>query len=652
LLFSFAIFAYIKETNPTPVTPGNMRSYRCLFDNYKVLHYFLGIPESTFSPADEENDQFDHPLSADIMKLRNVESLLKDKKYRQANRLLTGAAQTHEFLEKKKKKLYLQTLYFLQQYRGFLKQYDAYPIEDNLQIQLLRLNCLVKTNAEEKAFLLFKKLFLENNLKPFKDFISSRTLNRFLQKLEYDDWFKKFTYLARRNYYSEFLREKNYIRAPQMHHLFYAEFYYKRRRYTAVQQRLANVKSPKLLNHKKKLLLKIEIRRQNYEDIFKKLDELKNDGALYAEVMFDAAGILLVHRELDLSSALFTGYIDFVEKNRQLVKKDSNYWKALWLSAWIHYRKKEYDIAGMYFEKGTHSDNDSYKMANIYWLNRMRKTVPTQLEYYPFSYYYTKTKNPTETGRQKSLKEFISLMDGKQGPLFRRFIDDLKSLLSNGLIEESFDFIGWAKQEQALSQSEKNTLKLIESILYFRKGDFYHAFVSFRKNFDCYACLRLPLFLGKIYSPIRYRDLVESYSKQHRLDSNLVFALIRQESFFRPDIVSPARANGLMQLLYGTAREIAARQGMRIKRWDLYTPSVNIRLGTDHLKRLLDKYDGKLHLALAAYNAGGHRVDAWLKSFGEVPDDEFIELIPFTETRSYVKNILRNYYYYRFYYGD
>jgi soluble lytic murein transglycosylase len=107
-----------------------------------------------------------------------------------------------------------------------------------------------------------------------------------------------------------------------------------------------------------------------------------------------------------------------------------------------------------------------------------------------------------------------------------------------------------------------------------------------------------------------------------------------------------------MQLLYGTAREVAARQGMRIKRWDLYNPPINIRLGTDYLKRLLDKYDGKLHLALAAYNAGAHRVDAWLNSFGEVPDDEFIELIPFTETRSYVKNILRNYYYYRFYYGD
>ncbi|MCP5103764.1 MAG: lytic transglycosylase domain-containing protein, partial [bacterium] len=228
----------------------------------------------------------------------------------------------------------------------------------------------------------------------------------------------------------------------------------------------------------------------------------------------------------------------------------------------------------------------------------------------------------------------------------------LKSLLKNRLIDESLAFIQWAKTTETLNESDQNVFKLIQSILHLKKGDFYHTFVEFRKNFDCYQELRLPRFLHAIYTPVRYRELVETYSEQHRLDKNLVFALIWQESFFRRDIVSPARANGLMQLMYPTAKQIARRQGIRIKRWDLYTPHINIRLGTDHLRELLDKYDNKLHLVLAAYNAGPHRVDSWLKQFGHVSDDEFIELMPFTETRGYVKNILRNYYYYRFYYGE
>ena len=650
LVLSLAVSVYMKATAPIP--HYHLRSYKNLFANYRILRYFLYLPESVFTPVEEPTELFSHPLSAYIMTLKEVESLFKEKKYLQANRLLSESVLPHEFLKKKKNKLHLQILYFLQQYRQFLELYDAYPITDNLQIQLLRLNCLVKTNAEDKAFSLFKEMFLKNSLKPFKDTVSRITLNRFLQKLEYDDWFKKFSYLAQRNYYSEFLREKDYIKAPQLHHLFYAEFYYKQKKYTAVQQRLATVNSPKLLNHKKKLLLKIAIRRKEYQDLYKKLDELKNDDVLYAEVLFDAGGILLVHGELDLASTLFSRYTTFIERNRRTMKKDSDYWKALWLSAWIHYRKKEYDAAVRYFEKGTQSDNDSYRAANLYWLNHMRDTEPIQLEKYPFSYYYTKTRDIDDSFHQESLQDFISLIDGKQGPLFLSMIYDLKALLANGLIEESFDFIAWARQEHGLSRPEKNILKLIESIIYYRKGDFYHAFVSFRKNFECYSCLRLPKFLGKIYSPIKYADLVESHSTEQQLDSNLVFALIREESFFRPNIISPARANGLMQLLYGTAREIAARQGKKISRWDLYNPLVNIQLGTQYLRRLLDKYDGKLHLALAAYNAGDHRVDAWLDSFGEVPEDEFIELIPFTETRTYVKNILRNYYYYRFYYGD
>lgn len=641
-----------------------------LLDNYRILYYFLGLPDTTFTPKDTGEKkttgqvlkEIDDEFIADIVKVQAAESLLKEKKYKQVETLLASLRSPHHFLEEKIAVLYLKALYFQQGFQAFLNRYNAYPLKDNLQIQLLRINCLTRintTNGGENAFKIFRRLFLQNRLKPFQDYLASRTLSGFLKKLSYDDWFQKFEYLARRNHYSEFQKERRYIKAPQLHNLFYAEFNYKRRQYTKVQRYLSSVKSPKLLNHKKKLLYKIELRRGNLapRDILTLPDELKDDSALYAEVLCDAASILLIQRKLDLSLALLSKYTDLIDTDRSLNKNGSNYWKALWLSAWIHFREGRKADALRFFEKGLRSTGATYRMANTYWYHRLNRTNAARpISNFTFSYYYVKTRGPYAPGRvshnDSGLLRFISLINGAQGPVFLQFIENLKSLLENRMIDESFDFVEWAKTSGKLTRSERNVFKIIESILYLKKHDFYHTFVTFRDNFDCYQCLRLPKFLSGIYSPVKYMDLIETYSKRYRVDRNLVLALIRQESFFRPKIISPARANGLMQLLYGTARQIAARQGKKIKRWDLYTPRINISLGTEHLRELLDKYDDKLHLVLAAYNAGSHRVDSWLRQFGNVPDDQFIEMIPFTETRGYVKNILRNYYYYRFYYGE
>ncbi|MCP5104818.1 MAG: hypothetical protein GY950_15640, partial [bacterium] len=315
----------------------------------------------------------------------------------------------------KKTKLHLQTLYLQQKYSQFLERCDAHPNTGNLQIQLLRINCLSKTNEDEKAFELFKKLFLKNRLNPFNRAIASRTLNRFLQKLSYDDWFRKFQYLARRNLFSEFLKERRYIKSPQLHNLFYAEFYYRQRRYSSVLKRLASVKSPKLLDHKKKLILKIEIRRRDYSNIFPVLEELEDEPSLYEELLFDAASILLIHRQLDLSLSLLSKYINFMEVQKAVNRPGSNYWKALWLSAWIHYRENREEKALRYFEKGLRSGSDSYKMASTYWYHRLKETdaddAASQIARFPFSYYYAKTAGPGPDDGIAGLKRFITLIN-------------------------------------------------------------------------------------------------------------------------------------------------------------------------------------------------------------------------------------------------
>ncbi|MBI4875326.1 MAG: transglycosylase SLT domain-containing protein [Acidobacteria bacterium] len=156
----------------------------------------------------------------------------------------------------------------------------------------------------------------------------------------------------------------------------------------------------------------------------------------------------------------------------------------------------------------------------------------------------------------------------------------------------------------------------------------------------------------KLAFPIPYRAEIEKYCRERSLDPFLVAALIRQESEFDPKAVSRARAYGLMQVLPSTGRQLARRAGLnRFSAPALFRPEVNLNLGTRIFRSLADQYGGRLEPALAAYNAGKSRADAWL-NWGSVREpSEFVEAIPFTETRDYVQIVLRNADLYRRLYG-
>lgn len=159
--------------------------------------------------------------------------------------------------------------------------------------------------------------------------------------------------------------------------------------------------------------------------------------------------------------------------------------------------------------------------------------------------------------------------------------------------------------------------------------------------------------LAKGLFPEAYFGEVDSLAKNSKLDAFLVLSLMRQESAFNPGIVSSANAIGLMQLLPSTAREVARsmkREAPDVEQ--LKNPAVNIPLGLDYLKRLLSKFDHNIALALAAYNAGPKKVKQWIGLRSHLTPIEFIESIPFNETRDYVKKVLRNYYIYLALYKD
>ena len=155
----------------------------------------------------------------------------------------------------------------------------------------------------------------------------------------------------------------------------------------------------------------------------------------------------------------------------------------------------------------------------------------------------------------------------------------------------------------------------------------------------------------RLIYPVWQESVLSAEAGTHQLDRALVAALIRQESSFNPRAISRAGALGLMQLMPAVGRQVAG--ALEFPMWDpklLYQPDVNVQLGTAHLASLLRGSDDVVH-AIAAYNAGRSRVDRWSTKLGAEDPEIFIERIPFTETRDYVRIVLRNREMYRALYG-
>jgi soluble lytic murein transglycosylase len=152
-----------------------------------------------------------------------------------------------------------------------------------------------------------------------------------------------------------------------------------------------------------------------------------------------------------------------------------------------------------------------------------------------------------------------------------------------------------------------------------------------------------PVGFWQLAFPLPNRSSIERHSRAQSLDPFLVAALIRQESEFNIKVVSYANAYGLMQLMPATGRELARHFGIRrLKTAQLLTADRNLQLGTYYFRKLMNSYDGEPEIALAAYNAGPSRANSW-RTWGPFREPaEFIETVPFHQTRGYIQIVLRN----------
>jgi soluble lytic murein transglycosylase len=196
-----------------------------------------------------------------------------------------------------------------------------------------------------------------------------------------------------------------------------------------------------------------------------------------------------------------------------------------------------------------------------------------------------------------------------------------------------------------LFPKDSQAIAYISSQVHADKNDYYKAIAGLRGLIPDYASRPIRMLPEEIWNllyPVRHWNIIAARAAQADVDPALILGLIRQESSFNEQARSPANARGLMQILPSTGSRLALQAGIRGYRANkLFQAETNIILGTNYLSSLIKRY-GKLELALAAYNAGGSRVDLWQKKFGEVDMPEFVEQIPFSETRGYVKQVLGN----------
>ena len=232
--------------------------------------------------------------------------------------------------------------------------------------------------------------------------------------------------------------------------------------------------------------------------------------------------------------------------------------------------------------------------------------------------------------------------------------DDLRvekaRLLENGGL---LDFA--IRELKAAGQEDKGSWVPVETARMYQDAGRYDAGVEILKravpNYFAVDLSALPRSYWEALFPRPYWTDLRRFASANGLDPYLVASLIRQESEFNPNAVSNKNALGLMQLLPRVGKGVAKQQKLKhFSPPQLFTPAINLQLGTRYFREMVDQFGG-FEYALAAYNAGDDRVKDW-QSGGKYRDvQEFVESIPFTETREYVQAIMRNANVYRQLYG-
>jgi len=345
---------------------------------------------------------------------------------------------------------------------------------------------------------------------------------------------------------------------------------------------------------------------------------------------------------------------------------------AHWKCAWLIYRQNQRDEAKKYFEEQIQFYPGTNEVPNaMYWRGRMaeddrqyglaRAYYQKLSERYRNYYYGVLARRRLITLPAAPAVVVASLQHVPSAPALDPVSqitdppeDDLH--YNRAKLLENAGMTDLAVHELQAGSVTGPCWEMLEiARIYSSGGEYYRALQALKRAISGYFAMdvsALPLEYWQGLFPRPYWDALRSYSEENGLDPYLVASLIRQESEFNPDAISRANAYGLMQLLPKTGRGEAKKEGLHHYSTDaLLNPTTNIELGTRYFRQMIDEFGGQVEYALAAYNAGADRVSDWRASGNYRDVEEFVESIPFTETREYVQAIVRNAEVYKKVYG-
>ena len=334
---------------------------------------------------------------------------------------------------------------------------------------------------------------------------------------------------------------------------------------------------------------------------------------------------------------------------------------AHWRAAWMNYRTRNYSEAARLMDEQIERYAGGQEIPSaLYWRGRIYEdeehNFPQAANYYRrlssiyTDYYYANlARQRLEVLGTQPVTPPAPALNAAQKPPAPELTGELPEndihlikarLLANAALNE---YIG---PEIRASATSDEWGALAQAEIYVSYGEYTRALQSMKHSAISFFTLpmdQVPVVYWHLLFPQPYWKELVADAGNNGIDPYLVASLIRQESEFNAGAVSPKNAYGLMQLLPSVGKSIAKKQGLkRFATTQLLDPSVNLELGTANLKQVLDRFGGQVEYALAAYNAGDTPVRQWLASndYKDVP--EFVESIPYTETRDYVQAILRN----------
>lgn len=408
----------------------------------------------------------------------------------------------------------------------------------------------------------------------------------------------------------------------------------------------------------RRMYLEMELARDGddtarVQELVSEMEQRFPDSEWLAEALYSSGNMYLLARDYPHAIAAYAEVARRFPTSRHAPD-------AHWRAAWLTYRMGDYKQAALEFDAQLRlyprEDNAS---AALYWrgviFQNEERNAAAAAAYYRtlvrvFPHYYHAMLAEQRLREMGAVTpEPIAFLDSMRREDIPELTDDVPEddphvvkaqLLANAGLNQ------YIAPEIRAADGSDEWGAYAEAEIFAQDGEAWRAMELLKRELPFYTSApidAIPLAYWRILYPRPFWPEIKAASAANGLDPYMVASLIRQETEFNPKAISGSDAYGLMQLLPRVGRQMARQEGMRYFRTDdLLNPDINIRLGTRYLKEMLDEFGGTPEYAFAAYNAGDYRVSTWRNEGPYSGMDEFVESIPFTQTRNYVQAIVRN----------